>query len=420
MCAAQLITGTPPLRAQSPGASAAAGARPDSLTLAEAQARARRASPELAAARAAVAAATGMERQARTIANPSLSFQREATSGSGQENSQSITTIDQPLDLAVRGARMAAATRRREAAEARLLDTEAQLDLDVARAYAHLMATERRAALAQEAATVFARARRVSDERLAAGDISGYANRRIRLEAARYAALGAEATLAAQSARLALASLLSAEASATSFALAPPAASVSALSADSLVALALTQRGDLRAARLDEAAAEAESRVASRSRIPVPVLTAGIKTEEISGVGDLSGFAAGIVIPLPLWDRRGGLVASATADLQRATAQSELVRRRVVTEVQQASAALLAIDAQLTALTPELGAVASAALRSAEVAYAEGEISLLEWLDAVRAYQEAESAFAALQSESLIRRAALHRAVGSPVKGQLP
>ena len=432
MSVAQLTIGTPPLGAQSPGTAASANTRADSLTLADAQARARRASPQLAAARAAVAAAAGLERQARSISNPSLSFQREATSGSGQKNSQNITTIDQPLDLAVRGARTTAATRRREATEARLLDAQAQLDLDVARAYAQVMAAERRAALAAEAATVFARARRVSDERLAAGDISGYANRRIRLEAARYAALGAEATLAAQSARLTLASLLSPDDGRATFSLAMPATSAQSASAavtsesaaqhsvDSLVALALTQRGDLRAARLDEATAEAESRVAARSRIPVPVLTAGLKTEQISGVGDLSGFAAGVVIPLPLWDRRGGAVAASTADLQRATAHSELVKRRVVMEVQQASAALLAIDVQLRALTPELGAVASAALRSAEVAYAEGEVSLLEWLDAVRAYQEAESAFAALQSESLIRRAALDRAVGSTVKGQVP
>jgi outer membrane protein TolC len=49
------------------------------------------------------------------------------------------------------------------------------------------------------------------------------------------------------------------------------------------------------------------------------------------------------------------------------------------------------------------------------VAYREGEISLLEWLDTIRAYHEAESAYADLRSEYITRRAALERATGAPL-----
>lgn len=210
----------------------AAGATPtfsQRLTLAEAQERARQVSPVLTASREALAAATGNERQARAIPNPILSYQREQTSGRGQDNSQSIASVDQPLDLAGRNARLAAAARRREAAEARLLDAAARLDLDVARVYAHVIASARRAELANDAAAAFARARRVSDERLQAGDISGYASRRVRLEAARYAALGAEANLSLRGARLALAGLLANDAAdimETDFELEAPAPSL--------------------------------------------------------------------------------------------------------------------------------------------------------------------------------------------------
>ena len=48
-----------------------------------------------------------------------------------------------------------------------------------------------------------------------------------------------------------------------------------------------------------------------------------------------------------------------------------------------------------------------------EAAYAEGEIGLLEWLDAVRAYQEAETTFVSLWAEYIARRAALERATGA-------
>jgi outer membrane protein TolC len=72
-----------------------------------------------------------------------------------------------------------------------------------------------------------------------------------------------------------------------------------------------------------------------------------------------------------------------------------------------------ALREQIEVIRPQLGEASRAALRAAEAAYAEGEISLVEWLDAVRAYQEAESSFATLQAEYVIQRAALERAVGA-------
>jgi len=84
-----------------------------------------------------------------------------------------------------------------------------------------------------------------------------------------------------------------------------------------------------------------------------------------------------------------------------------------VQEVEQAWSAVLAAETQLEALRPQLGSEASAALAAAEAAYAEGEITLVEWLDAVRAYQEAEASYASLRAETVIQRAALERAVGT-------
>lgn len=395
-----------------------------SLTLRDAQELARRVSPALVSAREELATATALARQAGAVPNPVLSFQYEGTSGGSQDNSQNIVSVDQSLDLAVRGARRDAAERRRDAARARLQFAAAQLDLDVASAYASALATERRASLASAAVQTFANARRVSAERLLAGDISGYADRRIRLEAARYAALSAEATLASRDARLALAALLATDMTGivdAGFELQMPESSTtSAPKADSLVSLALMQRADLRAAQWDADAAVAESRAASRSRIPMPTLTAGFKNERVTGVGELSGFVAGIMFPLPLWDRRRGAVDAAEAKARQLVAETEIVRRRVVREVYQAVASVESIDAQLRALAPELGEVASSALQSARIAYAEGEVSLVEWLDAVRAYHEAESAYASLQAESIIRHAALRRAVGTSPEGQLP
>ena len=393
------------------------------LTLDQAREMARRVSPELIAAREAVAAAAGRERQAGAFPNPTISYQREQTSGDGQTNSQNIASIDQPIELGgTRGARVAVAQFRREVAEARLAAAQAQLDHDVTRAYALAVAADRRAMLAEQAASAFGRARTVSQARLVQGDVSGYSHRRIQLEAARYAGLLAEARLERRTAQLTLLTLLAPSAdSATSIRdtdlILEDSLVVTSvvISDDSLRALAARHRAELRIATLEAEATAAEARLAARERIPVPTLTAGIKNEQVVGGDDFSGFVAGVSLPLPLWDRRRGAIEAAGAESRRRVAEVDVVRRRIASEVAEAAAALRAVDEQLDLLRPQLGAESQAALRAAQVAYAEGEISLVEWLDAVRAYQEAEATFASLRAESLIRRAALERAVGVPL-----
>jgi cobalt-zinc-cadmium efflux system outer membrane protein len=393
------------------------------LTLEQAREMARRVSPELTASREAVAAAAARERQAGAFPNPTISYQREQSSGVGHTNSQNIASIDQPIELGgARGARVAVARFRREVAEARLTAAQAQLDHDVTRAYALAVAADRLATLAEQAASAFGRARTVSQARLVQGDVSGYSHRRIQLEAARYAGLLAEARLQRRMAQLTLVSLIAPSAdSATSIRNAELILEDSlvvatvVISDDSLRALAVRHRAELRIAMLEAEATAAEARLAARERLPVPTLTAGFKNEQIVGGDDFSGFVAGVSLPLPLWDRRRGAIEAADAESRRRVAEVEVVRRRISREVGEAAEALRAIDEQLDLLRPQLGAESQAALRAAQVAYSEGEISLVEWLDAVRAYQEAEATFASLRAESLIRRAALERAVGVPL-----
>ena len=394
------------------------------LTLTDARTAARQVSPDLMAAREAVAAARGRERQAGAYQNPTFGVSREQSSGGGQSNSQNIALLEQPIELGgLRSARRDAASARREAAEARLVLAEAQLDYDVTRAYALAIAAERRAALADQATAAFTEALRVSERRLAAGDVSGYTNRRLKLEAARYGTLRAEAVLARRSARIALASLVTTTSDSIGgvgpiLADSVPTSATSA-SAESLLPVALRSRAELRAAVAEARAAEADARLAASERMPIPVVSGGIKSERVGATGGgsqgLTGLVAGLALPLPLWDRRAGSIEAADAEARRRVAELDGQRRRVAREVAEAYDASRAADAQIAMLAPQLGAESRAALRAAQVAYAEGEITLVEWLDAVRAYREAEASFAALQAESTIRRAALERAVGAPL-----
>ncbi len=406
-----LLAGT--LAAQTPAASPG-----QALTLAEARAMARRTSPELAAARQALAAAQARERQAGAFPNPVLSYGREQTSREGETNWQNMLTLEQPLEIGgQRGARRQASGLLRAAAEARLAATAARVDYEVARSYATAAAADQRARLAEAAAQAFGKARRVSQVRLAGGDVSGYQNRRLQLEAARYAALRLEALVARDSAVRTLASLIGLIDSTSSTGpiqlvdtLTPGPLS---LTVDSLVTRALASRADLRAAEFEAQAGFAEARLTRAERIPTPVLSGGYKNERLTTGETLNGFVAGLSLPLPLWDRRGGAVDAARAEAARRAAEVDSLRRQTIREVQTAFDAHQALAGQLAALEAQLGDEAAKARRAAEVAYGEGEISLLEWLDSVRAYQEAEAAHATLWAEYIARRAALERATGA-------
>jgi outer membrane protein, heavy metal efflux system len=320
----------------------------------------------------------------------------------------------------VRPARLEAARLRREAAEARLATSALQLDYDVAVAYGRAIAADRRAALATQAADVFARAVTTSENRLKEGDVSGYAHRRIRLEAARYAALRAGATLDRRAARVALAALVVGTADSISSSGTPEAllltdtatTAFAAVNPDSLRLVAWRQRPELTALQREADAALADARLARRERTPIPTLTLGSKSESASGAGGLQGFVAGVTLPLPLFDRRTAAMDIAAAESRRYVAEVEATRRRISYEVAAAYDAVRAIEGELATLAPELGPEAQAALRAAEVAYTEGEITLVEWLDAVRAYHETESRYAELLGEARVRRAELERAIG--------
>ncbi len=392
------------------------------LTLSQARARAREASPELSVAREAVAAARGEERQAGAFLNPSVGWFREETSQGGDTNNQDIVLLEQPLEIAgQRGLRRAAAGSRRAAAEARLAVAELDLDLEVARAFARTLAAERKAARASEAAEAFARARRISERRRERGDISGYEARRTALEAARYAALAAAAERDVRKARARLRSLISA--SADSHAPLPALPDTFPAQPDGpgdLAALrnrALAQHPAIRSAELTRDALDARARLARREIVPDPTIGLGYKREAVAGSsGSWDGYAAQVTLPIPLWDRSGGAVDAAEAEARAATARLRRTRRRIAFEVERAWHDLRAASRQLEVIRPQLGPDARAALAAASTAYEEGEIALVEWLDAVRAYYEAETTYAGLLADHLIRRAALERAVGGPLE----
>lgn len=387
------------------------------LSLDEARARTLRSSPELAAARASVNAAAARYEQAGAFPNPVVAYSREQTSSDGHTNWQNIALLEQRLDIGgQRGARRDAGSLRHDAALARVALREAELTFEVTRAYAAAVAADRRADLTRDAAEAFGRAKRITAERLAAGDISGYTNRRIGLESARYAALNAEAALARRSARLALGALVGATGDSALTVRLQLSDSLTPLPVpplDSLRVMALRSHPEIRAVLAEAAASAADARAARKEAFPGLLAGVGFKNERSAGSDrTMNGFVVQLALPVPLWDRRGAASAAFTADSVERASQADRVRRDVTREVEMAWAAVRTVEEQVGTIRPELGQASRAALGAALAAFLEGEISLVEWLDAVRAYQEVESMFAGLLAEQVIQRAALERVVG--------
>lgn len=378
------------------------------------------ASAEARAAEYALAAAAGRTRQARAGPNPILSYGREQTTTGGFGTSQDILALEQRIEPGgLRSARIVAARAREQAAEARLSALRSQVVYETTRAYATALAAQHRLRLANQAGDIFTRAVSVSSRQLAAGDVSGYANRRIRLEAVRYATVKAADQLDARITALTLAALVSRSPDSMavlSFALTDSLSlTTSAVpsTADSLITVALRNRGDLKSLEYELAAAQAEARGAAAGRIPVPAVTLGFKREHsIESEVTARGFVVGVSIPAPLWDRRGGEIAASSAEAGRRSAELTSMRRRIVREVTEAYESWRAAELALQPLREELGESAARSLTAVQVAWSEGEITLVEWLDTVRAYQEAEATAIGLRAQAMIRRAALDHALG--------
>lgn len=394
------------------------------LTLQDAQTKARGASPRLNAVRAATEVALAHERQAASFSNPTLSLGREQTSRGSEQNAQNILAISHSLDYLTgqRSARRAVAELHSERAQRDLVEAEALLDYDVAVAFARVWAGSRRAEIADQGTVAFTEATRVAEARREAGDVSGYEVRRLGLEASRFAAVAATMSLERREAQRELAGLLAipgrgADTLVVGALLFDARAALGELNVDSLVARALRDRPDLQALELDAAIRDAEARLTSRQRIPVPELSLGYKSERVGDPieGSRSGFGGYVVsvaIPLPVFNRGEAAVAAANAETRVADARIAEARLRVARDVSDAVDALRAVELQRLALATHLGEEADAALRAVRLSYAEGEISLVEWLDAVRAYQDAQLAFITLQAAEATHHAALRRALG--------
>ncbi|MDT8369947.1 MAG: TolC family protein [Longimicrobiales bacterium] len=365
---------------------------------------------ELRLARADAAEAAGVARQAGAYPNPTISGSRESLGDDGEDYSESYVNLSQRLEWpAARSARRSAADRAAEAARARLAGDSARLAFEVKEAYTRAARAERAEAVLARVTEVFRTGDRNAAERWDAGDLSLYDRRRIGVELTRYETRLAEAALEAASARRRLALLIDPEGETIEFSPTdvltelPPA-----VTAERALETAASRRRELAVAEAEVASAQAAANAARSERIPDLTATLGYKRQS----DGFSGAVLGLALPLPLWDRRGGAVEAADARLHEAASRAGLTRRTVENDVRRALEVYRSLARRAERLAGPGTREAEDLLEIAQVAYAEGEMELLDLLDAAEALMDARLAETRLRAELWTSYHDLERAVG--------
>jgi cobalt-zinc-cadmium efflux system outer membrane protein len=366
--------------------------------------------------RAAEEAAEAHRRGAASLPNPSVFFEYEKLDASrGVEGSRETTAgLSTPLDFIwKRGARIEAAERRGEIARLQIENERRQLTREIAELYVRHTAAHRELTTLDGALEALQEVRRVAIAAVEAGEAPATDQRRLDLALSQHR----------QEAAAIEARLLSLERRLGALVADPEATPEPGLQLDSLgytsegeaVAAARENRPDLRAALAMESWMQAEANAASREGLPSASLDLGLKEAD----GGRDGVYVGVVVELPIFGESRAPAQLARSEARRATIALRQAQRTVEGE---AAAAFWQwhrfsefMHTPATPFAENDPETATAYLRSTTASFVAGESTLLEQLDAVRAFIEATRSEIQFEESLRLAAIALADATGAPV-----
>jgi cobalt-zinc-cadmium efflux system outer membrane protein len=177
---------------------------------------------------------------------------------------------------------------------------------------------------------------------------------------------------------------------------------------ETLLTRATSTRAELRALQQLGERATQEAEAARRARRPSPNLFGGVKRAD-AAAGRETGGVFGVNVALPLFDSGSREAARWDAERARVEAERASIECRIRSEITGASEILAVRQA---ALAQEQPATAEELVQIAVVAYREGEVGILELLDAARTASRARIRSIDLRLDVRLAQVALERAVG--------
>lgn len=171
---------------------------------------------------------------------------------------------------------------------------------------------------------------------------------------------------------------------------------------EELTRVALTERGDLNAARLGLTRARAEVRLARANRLDdVFLFYDPITYQDNRPFHALSATSwdVGLAIPLPIYNRNQGNIARANSNVSQTEAELAGLERRVLSEVRQANREYLSSRRALDRLEQSVVPQARAARARADSEFASGKMKLADYVD----HLDDEGDTARLYRDALVR-----------------
>ncbi|HEU5287362.1 MAG TPA: TolC family protein, partial [Candidatus Limnocylindria bacterium] len=332
--------------------------------------------------------------------NPGVLYSRE---GAGFTE---FLQVEQSFpSFGVRAALSRAGVRATAAAEAERDARLWMLRADAAAVVARLIAAEARVAAGQAHAREAERLFEILRTREREGEGSRFDRVRAEQELRDVRQALAAAVVDVAEARAALGAMLPRGVHVTAVASAPDLRSPPPI--DALATRAAETRAELRALREAAARADLESDAARLARRPSPTFFGGLKRADTSRRE--TGGLFGVSMAVPLFDGGGREAARWTAERARVDAEREAMGQRIQSEISGASETLAVRQA---ALAQDADGGGDELVTIAEVAYREGEIGILELIDAFRTASRARLRTIELRLGARLAQIALERAVG--------
>lgn len=168
--------------------------------------------------------------------------------------------------------------------------------------------------------------------------------------------------------------------------------------------------------------AEAETRRAQArleqeraSRLPQPTIRLSTERDP-----DMNQWRVGVVLPLPLWNRREGPIGEAVAGMHRAEAEARQVHLGLLAELDQAYGRYQIAKRQVQTFESGLMKEAENAMKVAEAAYRFGERGILDYLDAQRVLRTTRVDFLNARYELQAALIEIERLRATPIAGEKP
>jgi cobalt-zinc-cadmium efflux system outer membrane protein len=333
----------------------------------------------------------------------------------GAGPSEYALRVDMPLERGgKRDRRIAVADAARRIALSQFADATRRLKLDVLVACIDVLDAKDHLALARQNLEALQRLVELNDRRLSGGAISPLEATRSRVAMLQYRGTLTSAQLTLESARLHLASLLGRSATDPPVDIVDGEAPHATELTEDLAALqraAVSLRPDLLAARQDQARSAADLKLQLAQGVMDYTVGAEYRRQDgVNGRGNSVGLF--FSVPIPVWNRNQGEIQRAQGDQLRAGRSEAAIEHDVLTEVATAYAEYESSRSLLTGIERDLITPATEARNSTTYMYQAGATTLLEVLDAQRAFNDTMDTYYTARAAYRRARAKLALVVG--------